>query len=73
MPTAKKRINITVADETYRALEKLSVKRAKSISRLGLDLIEDALEMQEDFYFSRVADERLSKSEKRVPHSKAWD
>lgn len=73
MPTTKKRINITIADETYEALAKLSAKRAKSVSSVSLNLIEDALELQEDIYFSRVADERLSKPHKRIPHSKAWD
>jgi hypothetical protein len=36
-------------------------------------LIEEALEFQEDLYFSRVADERLAKKEKRIAHEKVWD
>ncbi len=72
MPTAKKRINITIDDETYEALERLSNKRKQSISGVGLSLIEQALEYQEDLYFSRIADERLSKKEKRISHGKAW-
>jgi hypothetical protein len=39
---------------------------------VSLSLIEQALEYQEDAYFSRVADERLTKKQKRVAHSKAW-
>lgn len=73
MPTAKKRINITIDDETYEALERLSIKRQQSVSGVGLSLIEQALEYQEDLYYSRIADERLSKKEKRIPHDKAWD
>ncbi len=72
MPTAKKRINITVDDDVYQALERLSGKRAQSIAGVGLSLIEEALEYQEDLHFSRVADGRLAKKEKRVPHDKAW-
>ncbi len=72
MPTAKKRINITIDDETYEALERLSNKRKQSISGVGLSLIEQALEYQEDLYYSRIADERLSKKEKRISHDKAW-
>ncbi len=72
MPTAKKRINITIDDETYEALERLSDKRKQSISGVGLSLIEEALEYQEDLYYSRIADERLSKKEKRISHDKAW-
>ena len=72
MPTAKKRINITIDDETYEALKRLSDKRKQSISGVGLSLIEEALEYQEDLYYSRIADERLSKKEKRISHDKAW-
>ena len=73
MPTAKKRINITLDDEVYSALVELSEKRAKSISSVSLSLIETALELQEDRYFSRIADERLERKEKRVSHSTAWE
>ena len=72
MPTTKKRINITIDDETYEALERLSIKREQSVSGVGLSLIEQALEYQEDLHYSRIADERLSKK-KRVSHDKAWD
>ena len=73
VPTAKKRINITVDDEVYEALERLSGKRDQSIAGVGLGLIEAALEYQEDLYFSRVADERLSRKDRRIAHDKAWD
>ena len=73
MPTAKKRINITVDDDVYEALERLSGKRDESVAGVGLSLIEEALEYQEDLYFSRIADERLSRKEKRISHAKAWD
>ena len=72
MPTAKKRINITVDDRTYEALERLSGERDKSVAGVGLSLIEEALEYQEDIYFSRIADERLGQKQKRVSHEKAW-
>jgi predicted DNA-binding protein len=72
MPTAKKRINITVDDEVYEALERLSAERNQPVAGVSLSLIEQALEYQEDVYFSRVADERLNQKQKRVSHSKAW-
>ncbi len=72
MPTNKKRINITVDDDVYEVLERLSDERDESISRLSLGLIKKALEYQEDRHFSRVADERLGKKQRRVPHKKAW-
>lgn len=72
MPTAKKRINITVDDELYSALEKLSAKRAKSVSSVSVSLLELALELQEDIHFSRVAEQRLRKREARIDHDDAW-
>ena len=72
MPTAKKRINITVDREVYEALERLAAERNQPVAGVSLSLIEQALEYQEDVYFSRVADERLNQKQKRVPHSKAW-
>lgn len=72
MPTAKKRINITVDDEVYETLERLSAERNQPVAGVSLSLIEQALEYQEDVYFSRLADERLSQKQKRVAHSKAW-
>jgi hypothetical protein len=62
-----------VGDDVYKALERLSGKRDQSVAGVGLSLIEEALEYQEDLHFSRVAEERLSKKDKRVAHDKAWD
>jgi predicted DNA-binding protein len=73
MPTAKRRINITVDDDTYEALDRLSDQRGESVAGVGLSLIEQALEYQEDLYFSRIADARLGRKEKRIQHDKAWD
>ena len=72
MPTTKKRINITVDDRIYQAMQRLSDERDQSVAGVGLSLIEEALEYQEDLYFSRVADGRLSKKQKRIPHEKVW-
>ena len=72
MPTAKKRINITVDDELFEALESLAHKKQKSVSGTSLDLIEKAIEFEEDSYFSRIADKRLSQKQKRMAHDKAW-
>lgn len=73
MPTTKRRINITVDDDVYKALERLSGKRNQSVAGVGLSLIEEALAYQEDLHFSRVADDRLAKKQNRIPHDKAWD
>ena len=53
-------------------LKKLSGKRQQKISTLSLNLIQQALEFQEDMYFSKIADKRLSQKQKRISHDKAW-
>jgi hypothetical protein len=73
MPTQKKRINITIDDATYAAIERLADECEESISRTSLRLIEEALEFQEDRHFSKVADARLRKKQRRVSHDEAWD
>lgn len=72
MPTAKKRINLSVDDDVYDALERLAAARNQPVAGVSLSLIEQALEYQEDIYFSRVADERLRTRQKRIPHAAAW-
>ena len=72
MPSVKKRINLTVDNKTYSALEILSGKTQQKISTVSLNLIHQALELQEDMYFSKVADKRLSQKQKRIAHDKAW-
>ena len=71
MPTAKKRINLSIDDELYGELEKLKdLKGAPSLSALVVELTREALEVQEDLYFARLADER--KSEGTLSHTKFW-
>jgi predicted DNA-binding protein len=73
MPTVKKRINITVDDELALSLNRLSKKENQTLSAVCLQLIERALELEEDLYFSRKADQRIEKDKRRVSHKKAWE
>lgn len=71
MPTAKKRINLSVDDDLYNELEKLKdIKKAPSLSAVVLELAKEALELQEDLYFARIAEERIS--EPTISHDKIW-
>ncbi len=71
MPTAKKRINLSVDQDLYSDLEKLKkLKAAPSLSAIVLELTREALELQEDLYFAKVAEER--KSEKKLTHAQIW-
>ena len=71
MPTAKKRINLSVEDSLYRELEELQALRgAPSLSSIVIELTKEALELQEDLYFAKIAEER--EAEKEVTHKEIW-
>ena len=55
------RVILTVDDDVYRALERLSDQRDESVARVALNLIEEALEYQEDLHFSQIADDRIAR------------
>lgn len=71
MPTTKRRINLSVNDSLYDELEKLrNLKDAPSLSAIVIELTKEALELQEDLYFSRIAEERTK--ETTVSHKTIW-
>ena len=72
MSVAKKRINLTVDSQMYLQLKNFSKKRGLKISTLSLEMIRIALDLEEDMFFSKIADKRLSKKQKRISHNKAW-
>lgn len=73
MPTAKKRINLTVEDELFENLKNLAKKEKSSIASLSHALLERALELREDMYFSKVGEERLTPKAKTISHKDIWD
>ena len=74
MPTTKRRIQIPVSDKVHKELEKLAKRRGMSLSSLSHDLLEEALELQEDMYFSKVSDKAFKelKEDDLISHEEAW-
>ena len=71
MPTTKKRINLSVEDSLYAELEELQKLRgAPSLSSIVIELTKEALELQEDLYFAKIAEER--ENEKEISHKELW-
>lgn len=71
MATAKKRVNLTIDDELYEQLELLKeLKNESSLANVILELAKEALEINEDLYFAKIAEGRLK--EKRITHEKVW-
>ena len=74
MPTKNPRINVVLAPRIYADVQTLSKARGLSMSSIVEDLIEDALEIQEDIALAALADERKKSLKKSdlIPHKKAW-
>lgn len=71
MPTSKKRINLSVEDSLYSELEELQKLRgAPSLSSIVIELTKEALELQEDLYFAKIAEERINEEE--ISHEETW-
>ncbi|MEK7613350.1 MAG: hypothetical protein AAB439_00525 [Patescibacteria group bacterium] len=72
MPTLKKRINISVSKDVERAIEKLARRDNVPDATKAADLIQIALEIDEDEVLNAVASTRDTKSATFVSHKKAW-
>lgn len=71
MPTAKKRVNLTIEDDLYDEFESLKkLRNESSISSIILDLAKEALEINEDLYYAKIANERLG--QKTFSHDAVW-
>ena len=71
MPTSKKRINLTLDDSLYKQLEQLrKIRKSPFLSSVLIDLTKEALELQEDLYFAKIAEER--EKESVLSHKKVW-
>jgi predicted DNA-binding protein len=72
MPTQNPRLNLTLNDEIMKALAALAKKSKQTVSAVAKDLLEDALEMQEDIHFSRIANERDTDKSKWISSKDFW-
>lgn len=72
MPTLKQRISLCPDARVLKTIERLAKLRGEPVATVSLDLIERALELEEDLHFSRVADQRIEANEARVSHRHAW-
>ena len=63
MGSCKKTINLTLDEDLYNQLEKLrKIKKTAFLSSVVIDLTKQALELEEDIYFSKIAKKREKES-----------
>ena len=72
MATTNPRLNITIPKEIADILNKKAVRKKIPLSKVALELLLDALERDEDVYFSKIAKEREKNNKKWISHNKAW-
>ena len=72
MATIKKRLNITLSKEAEKALDKVAERDKTPKATKAAQLLEIALEIEEDRIWEMVANRRDTKHSKFVSHAKAW-
>jgi len=72
MPTTKKRLNITLPDHMALFLQQIAVRDDMPQARKAVQLLEQALALEEDAYFDRVAQEREEKGGEFLSHETFW-
>ena len=72
MPTAKKRLNMSLPEDVEQALAKLSKRDDVPQATKALYLLRIALEMEEDDIWNAIAEKRDVKNARFLSHEKAW-
>lgn len=73
MATNKTRINISVSKRMRDDLHALAKRDQKPVASKVVDLVEQALELEEDIFLSRIAEERLKNHKGRwLSHEEVW-
>lgn len=74
MPTKQPRLNVVLEPRSFRSIEHLAARDGVSLSMKARDLIHEALELHEDAYWARRADERMKhfKIEGALTDEQVW-
>lgn len=72
MPTTKKRINITVPENIDTALQQLSKRDNTSVASKALELLTNAMEMEEDEIVRQISEKRDTENAIFVSNKAAW-
>jgi len=72
MPTQKKRINLVVSTQIEDAVTRLAARDEVPVAAKALELIQRALEIEEDVLFDIVARSRDTRGALYHSHQKAW-
>lgn len=72
MPTEKRRLNLSLTKEADMALKKIARRDNVPEATKALDLLINALEIDEDEIWNAVAEKRDTAKAKFIKHKNAW-
>ncbi len=72
MPTTKKRINISISKELDSALRTIAKRDRVPEATKAAQMLQIALELEEDKILSEIAERRDTKGAKYISHKQAW-
>jgi hypothetical protein len=74
MPTQHPRLNIVIEEPLYKSLSRLARRDGVSLSLKARDLIREALELQEDTHWEKIAESRSKTFRPRtaLSHKDVW-
>ena len=70
--TNKKRINLSVSEDIDSILKTLAQRDNVPVATKTLELLKEAIEIEEDVILEKIANERNTKDSKYISHEKAW-
>ena len=72
MPTSKKRINVTLPDHIAIFLAQIALRDDVPQATKAAELLERAMEIEEDAFFSKAAEKRDKPNVRFVSHDDFW-
>jgi hypothetical protein len=72
MPTNKKRINITLPEHAAVFLAKIALRDDVPQATKAAELLGKALELEEDAFFGKIAEERDTSEAQFISHDEFW-
>lgn len=72
MPTLKRRLNITLEPEIEKVLAYLSKRDNVPEATKVAELLERAIEIEEDGIWNAIAEQRIKNVKKWLSHSEVW-
>ena len=72
MPTLNRRLNITLPPELDWAISKIAKRDGVPDATKAVELLRNALLVEEDSVWARLAEERYKIKSKHISHKEAW-